>query len=160
MVTSPRCFHYTTTCLRVRQSPKGKDYVVWDMALELGLPSGTGKLIQLLLDTGTSNCTRFPLPTDGIFPHLTHDNTGVTNELVRTLGQSDKTPPGLPGLKPSSNSVFPVAWITRPTTDLRPSGGFYALHCIVVFHAIIMMSLCVQGRRKVQKSGRAIANRP
>ena len=30
----------------------------------------------------------------------------------------DKTPPGLPGLKPSSNSVLPVAWITRPATDL------------------------------------------
>ena len=39
--------------------------------------------------------------------------------LVRTLGLSDKTPPGLPGLKPSSNSVLPVAWITRPATDLR-----------------------------------------
>ena len=47
-------------------------------------------------------------------------STGVTNELVRMLGLSDKTPPGLPGLKPSSNSVLPVAWITRPATDLRP----------------------------------------
>ena len=46
-------------------------------------------------------------------------STGVTNELVRTLGLSDKTPPGLPGLKPSSNSVLPVAWITRPATDIR-----------------------------------------
>ena len=46
-------------------------------------------------------------------------STGVTNELVRTLGLSDKTPPGLPGLKPSSNSVLPVAWITRPVMDLR-----------------------------------------
>ena len=46
-------------------------------------------------------------------------STGVTNELVQTLGLSDKTPPGLPGLKPSSNSVLPVAWITRPATDLR-----------------------------------------
>ena len=46
-------------------------------------------------------------------------STGVTNELVRTLGLSDKTPPGLPGLKPSSNSILPVAWITRPATDLR-----------------------------------------
>ena len=27
---SPRCFPYATTCLRVRQSPKGKDYVVRD----------------------------------------------------------------------------------------------------------------------------------
>ena len=52
-------------------------------------------------------------------------STGVTNELVRTLGLSDKTPPGLPGLKPSSNSVLPVAWITRPTTDLRPVKKVY-----------------------------------
>ena len=47
-------------------------------------------------------------------------NTGVTNELVQKLGLSDKTPPGLPGFKPSSNSVLPVAWITRPAMDLRP----------------------------------------
>ena len=46
-------------------------------------------------------------------------STGVTNELVQTLGLSYKTPLGLPGLKPSSNSVLPVAWITRPATDLR-----------------------------------------
>ena len=51
-------------------------------------------------------------------------STGVTNELVRTLGLSDKTPPGLPGLKPSSNSVLPVAWITRPATDLRQAQSF------------------------------------
>ena len=38
------------------------------------------------------------------------------------LGLSDKTLPGLPGLKPSSNSVLPVAWITRPATDLRRAG--------------------------------------
>ena len=43
MVTSPRCFPYTTTCLRVRQSPKGKDYVVRDTVLELGPPSGISK---------------------------------------------------------------------------------------------------------------------
>ena len=46
-------------------------------------------------------------------------STGVTNELVRTLGLSDKTPPGLPGLKPSSNSVLTVAWIIRHATDFR-----------------------------------------
>ena len=34
--------------------PKGKDYVVRDTALELGLPSGTGTLIPLLLDMDTS----------------------------------------------------------------------------------------------------------
>ena len=42
------------------KAPKGKDYVVRDMALELGPPSGTGKLIPLLLDAGTSSCTRLP----------------------------------------------------------------------------------------------------
>ena len=94
------------------------------MALEFGLPSGTGKLIPLLLDVGTSSCTSCPQKVDCIFPHLTQGHksfysTNVTNELVRTLGLSDKTPPGLPGLKPSSSSVLPVAWITRPATDLR-----------------------------------------
>ena len=44
-------------------------------------------------------------------------NTGVTNELVRTLGLSDKTPSGLPSLKPSSNSVLPVAYY-GPQTNL------------------------------------------
>ena len=96
-------------------------HVMRDTALEFGPPSGTGKLIPLLLDTGTSSCTRLPPTTDGILPHLAHMcySTGVTNELMRMLGLSDKTPPGLPGLKPSSNSVLPVAWITRPATDLR-----------------------------------------
>ena len=97
-----------------------------DTALELGPPSGTGKLIPLLLDVGTSRCTRSPQQADGIFttphpwPHRFY-NTSVTNELVQTLGLSAKSPPGLPGLMLSSNSVFPVAWIKRPTTDLRLS---------------------------------------
>ena len=52
-------------------------------------------------------------------------STGVTNELVRMLELSDMTPPGLPGLKPSSNSVLPVAWITRPATDLRLPFYYY-----------------------------------
>ena len=43
----------------------------------------------------------------------------MTNELVQTLGLSNKTPPGLPGLKQSSNSILPVAWIAMPATDLR-----------------------------------------
>ena len=117
MVTSPRCFPYTITRLLLKSQ-----HVMRDTALELGPPSGTGKLIPLLLDAGTSRCTRLPPPADGIFPHLTHGHTsftGVTNELVQTLGLSDKTSPGLPGLKPSSNSVLPVAWITRPATDLK-----------------------------------------
>ena len=99
MATSP----YTTTCLRVRQSPKGKDYVVWDTVLKLGPPSSTGKLIPLLLNTGTSRCTRSPRQADGIFPHL----------------------------KPSLNSVLPVAWITRPAKDLR---GIQNPMCLGMYH--------------------------
>merc|ERR1712050_664096 len=94
-------------------------HVMRDTALEFGPPSGTGKLIPLLLDAGTSTpANRWDFPTPCTQPHMCY-STGVTNELVRMLGLSDKTPPGLPGLKPSSNSVLPVAWITRPTTDLR-----------------------------------------
>ena len=47
-------------------------HVMGDSALEFGPPSGTGKLIPLLLDMGTSRCTRSPQKADGIFPHLTH----------------------------------------------------------------------------------------
>ena len=46
-------------------------HVMRDPALESGPPSGTGKLIPLLLDTGTSRCTRNPQQADGNFPHLT-----------------------------------------------------------------------------------------
>ena len=53
-------------------------HVMRDTALEFGLPSGTGKLIPLLLDAGTSRCTRLPPLTDGIFPHLTHGHTSFT----------------------------------------------------------------------------------
>ena len=64
---SPRCFPYTITLK--------SQHVMRDTALEFGPPSGTGKLIPLLLDAGTSSCTRLPPPTDGIFPHLTHGHT-------------------------------------------------------------------------------------
>ena len=56
-------------------------HVMWDTALEFGPPSGTGKLIPLLLDVGTSSCTRLPPPTDGIFPHLAHSHTCVTAQV-------------------------------------------------------------------------------
>ena len=39
-------------------------HVMQDTALEFGPSSGTGKLIPLLLDAGTSSCTRLPPPTD------------------------------------------------------------------------------------------------
>ena len=59
--------------------------VMRDTALELGPPSGTGKLIPLLLDAGTSRCTRLPPPTDGIFPHLTHGHTSFTAQVQKNV---------------------------------------------------------------------------
>ena len=56
-------------------------HVMRDTALEFGPLSGTGKLIPLLLDAGTSRCTRLPSPTDGIFPHLAHSHTCVTAQV-------------------------------------------------------------------------------
>ena len=73
---SPRCFPYTITRLLLKSQ-----HVMRDTALELGPPSGTGKLIPLLLDAGTSRCTRLPPPTDGIFPHLTHSHTSFTAQV-------------------------------------------------------------------------------
>ena len=64
-------------------------------------------------------------------------STGVTNELVRTLGLSDKTPPGLSGLKPSSNSVLPVDGLQGPPrTSDNPVLGIstHALHEILVYN--------------------------
>ena len=56
-------------------------HVMRDTALEFGLPSGTGKLIPLLLDEGTSSCTRLPPLTDGIFQHHAHSHTCVTAQV-------------------------------------------------------------------------------
>ena len=56
-------------------------HVMWDMALEFGLLSGTGKLIPILLDAGTSSCTRLPPPTDGIFPYLAQTQTCVVAQM-------------------------------------------------------------------------------
>ena len=72
---SSRCFPYTTVC-QLTQSVVG--YTARDTVLELGPPSGTGKLIPLLLDAGTSRCTRIPQQADGVFPHLTHGHTSFT----------------------------------------------------------------------------------
>ena len=60
---SPRCFPYTTVC-QLTQPVVG--YTARDTALELGPPSGTRKLIPLLLDAGTSRCTRSFQQADGI----------------------------------------------------------------------------------------------
>ena len=73
---SPRCFPYTITRLLLKSQ-----HVMRDTALEFGPPSGTGKLIPLLLDAGTSRCTRLPPPTDGIFPHLAHSHTCFTAQV-------------------------------------------------------------------------------
>ena len=73
--TGPRCFPYTTVC-QLTQPVVG--YTVQDKVLELGLPSGTGKLIPLLLDVGTSKCTKSLQQVDGIFPHLTNGKTSFT----------------------------------------------------------------------------------
>ena len=67
---SPRCFPYTTAC-QLTQTVVG--YTAQDTALELGAPSGTGKLILLLLDGGTSRCTRFP-PNRWDFSHTSPKN--------------------------------------------------------------------------------------
>ena len=56
-------------------------YTARDMELELGLPSGAGKLILLLLNVGTSKCTRTPTQADGSFPYLTHGHTSFTAQV-------------------------------------------------------------------------------
>ena len=48
---SPKCFPYNTVC---QLTPPVVGYTAQDTALEFGLLSGTRKLIQLLLDAGTS----------------------------------------------------------------------------------------------------------
>ena len=46
--------------------------------------------------------------------------TRLTSGIVQTLWRPFLTSRLVPVLKPSSNSVLPVAWITKPATDLRP----------------------------------------
>ena len=75
---STRCFPYTTAC-QLTQPIVG--YTARDTVLNFGPPSGTGKLIPLLLDAGTSSCTRFPLPTDWIFPQLAHGHRCFTIQV-------------------------------------------------------------------------------
>ena len=128
--TSHRYFPHTTTC-QLDQPVVGN--AARDTVLELSPPRGTGKPISLVLDAGTSRCSRNPckqMEFSHISPmsHMFYSK-GVTNELVRMLSQSQRTSLGLPGLKPSSNSVLPRAWITRPTTDLRLGPFFSKLMC-------------------------------
>ena len=75
--------------------------------------------MQTLLDALGALASRWDFPTPRPWPHMFY-STSVTNELVPTLSKSQRT---------SSNSILPVAWVTRLATDLRPSDRFYALHC-------------------------------
>ena len=58
---SPRCFPYTITRLLLKSQ-----HVMRDTALEFGPPSGTGKLIPLLLKAGSSSCTMLTSRPQGI----------------------------------------------------------------------------------------------
>ena len=94
--------------------PKRKNYAVKNTALALGLSRGTGE--QILLDTGTFPC-QGEMPTLlGIMPHLTQEHKlysiMTTYSSVQTLSQSQRISPGLPSVKPFSNSNLPIAWIT------------------------------------------------
>ena len=118
--TSPRCFPYTTVCQLTHQLQailRGTRFGTWSAERHWEAdPTTAGRGHFQMHQVTPAN--RWDFPTPHPWPHKFY-STSVTNELVRTLGLSDKTPPGLPGLKPSSNSVLPVAWITRPATDLR-----------------------------------------
>ena len=70
-----------------------------------------------LLDALGAHASRWDFSTPHPKPHMFY-STDVTNELVRTLSQSQRTSQRLPGHKPSSNSVLPVAWITDPRRKL------------------------------------------
>ena len=62
---SPRCFPYTITRLLLKSQ-----HVMRDTALEFGLPSGTGKLIPLLLDAGTSETKYYFCSLNSTWKHF------------------------------------------------------------------------------------------
>ena len=69
------------------------------------------------------------------------------------LGLSGKTPPGLPGLNSSSNSVLPVAWIARPITDLRLFNSF----CLTMkFHKLYKSKSDVKQFQQLQSNHLAL----
>ena len=74
---------------------------------------------RALLDALGVHASRWDFTTPCPWPHIFYI-IGVTHKLVWMLSQSQRTSPGLTGLKSSSNSVLPSACITRPTTDFRP----------------------------------------
>ena len=125
--TSPRCFPYTTVCQLTHQLQailRGTRFGTWSAERHWEADPTTAGCGHFQMHQKPP-ASRLDFPTPHPWPHKFH-STGVTNELVRTLGLSDKTPPWLPGLKPSSNSVLPVAWITRPATDFRLRLSYYS----------------------------------
>ena len=126
-----------------------------------------------------SPASRWDFPIPHSRPQIFY-STSVINELVQMLGLSDKASPGLSGLKPSSNSVLPVAWITRPMTDLRhteyfsPSsikeGALWFLKCKDIHSPCLLLrqshwkfwsnTLCIPNfAREVIKMGKQISSK-
>ena len=80
--------------------------------------------MRAILDALGADTSRWDFLPPRQWPRFFY-SIGVTNELVRMLSQSQKISPGLPGLKPSLNSVLPVDWITTPATDASLSKKYY-----------------------------------
>ena len=109
---SPRCFPYTITWTEESTCNAGHGIGIWSAERHWEAdPTTAGRghfqIHQEPLASRPQSCPR------------RFYSTRQTSELVQTLGLSDKAPPELPSLKPSSNSVLPVACITRPPKDLR-----------------------------------------
>ena len=88
---SPRCFPYTITRLLLKSQ-----HVMRDTALEFGPPSSTGKLIQLLLEAGTSRCPRSPQQADGILEWYNCQKfafgfMGCTDTILKNIVFLDQT---------------------------------------------------------------------
>ena len=123
--TSPRCFPYTTVCQLTHQLQailRGTRFGTWSAKRHWEADPTTAGCGHFQIHQQPL-ASRQDLPTPQSCPHRSY-TTSVTSELVQTLGLSDKTPKGPPGLKPSSNSVLPVAWITRPATALRQKQSY------------------------------------
>ena len=104
---SPRCFPYTTV-RQLTQPVVG--YTARDMALEFGPPSGTGKLIPLLLDAGTSSCTsclpasrwNFPTATQ-VLQHRCDQWASTGAGIVRQDSPRASQPQAILKLRPPSS---------------------------------------------------------
>ena len=89
--------------------------------------------MRALLDALGAHESRWDFSTSHPWPPKFY-STSVADELVQTLSQFQGTSQGLPILKPFSNFVLSVTWITRPATDLRLSRNIYSEHLINVSH--------------------------